>query len=379
MVAAFRSDPVGRLVIVHRFYIVLFVLALAGCASTPTPLALTDPAPGAVELPVLVVTTRQRSEDTMLGFAGARHDGLQFADATVLIPPEREPGEIRYPNHSFNPKRDFTTGRFVAGKTRAELIADLNARLAAQPDHAKVAFVFVHGFNTDFAEGLFLHAQITHDFGAPGVPVSFSWASAGLPPAYLYDRESMQLARDGLAETLRIVAASDATEVALMGHSMGGALVMETLRQLSLQGDSATLRRLGIVALASPDIDAQLFKQQHDAIDPRPRDIVMFVSRRDRALRVSARLRGGATRVGTGSDVSALTAREITVIDLTEVGGRADAHTRFANSPFVINMIRNATAVRSSLEGGPDEPLETVAQDLFDVGTSLGDVIRLPD
>lgn len=357
----------------------LLALTLAGCASEPTSLALSDPAPGSVEQPVLVITTRQNAPDPALGFDGQRAKALAFADVTVMIPPDREPGEINYPNGRFDPRTDFTAARFISGLERQAFLADLNRRLAAQPPRERAAFIFVHGFNTDFAESVFLHAQIAHDFEAPGVPVSFSWASAGLPPAYLYDRESMQLARDGLVDALRLIAQSDADEIVLMGHSMGGALVMETLRQLSLERDRATLGRIDPVVLASPDVDADLFYQQYDRIEPKPDQFIMFVSRRDPALRVSQRLRGGAERIGAGNHVDELNARGIAVIDMTPLGGSPrQEHTKFASSPFIINMIRNANAVRGTLEGGPDDGIEQIAQGVADLGTSVADVILLP-
>lgn len=358
---------------------VLMALGVAGCATGPTSLAIGEPVAGSVEQPVLVATTRAKSVNAALGFAGARAAALSFADVNVVIPPERAQGEINYPGRRVDPRTDFTAERLTLLDGPSDFLATLNRRLAARPAGERDAFVFAHGYNTDFAEGVFLHGQIAHDFEVPGTAVSFSWASAGIPPAYLYDRESMQLARDGLVEALRLVARSDARDIVLMGHSMGGALVMETLRQLALEGDAATLNRIGVVVLASPDVDSTLFFQQHDRITPRPFDMVVFVSRRDPALRVSERLRGGAERIGTGNHIEALTKRGVAVIDMTQIdGARRDEHNKFANSPFIINMIRNAAAVRASLEGGADDDIEQIGQGVADLGNSLADIVLLP-
>ncbi len=356
-------------------------LAVAGCATGPTSFAPVSAVPeGAVIEPLLVATTRAPSAEGALGYATSRSAALSFADVRVSIPPDREPGDLNYPRRNVDPRRDFVAAGVETGLDRTAFEERLNERLSALPAGERGVFVFVHGYNTDFAEGVFLQAQIAHDFEVPGTSVNFSWASAGMPPAYLFDRESAQIARDDLVETLRIVARSAATEVAVMGHSMGGVLVMEALRQLSLTGDTETLGRIGVVVLASPDIDVDLFKRQYHAIAPKPPAWLIFVSRRDPALRASSRLRGGAPRVGSGSDVDELNRLGIAVIDLTTVGGRdlRGEHTRFASSPLVIAMIRDAERVRTSLGRSDARALEAAADDWNTLGASVANVLRLP-
>ena len=46
----------------------------------------------------------------------------------------------------------------------------------APPGRRKV-LVFIHGYNTMFAEGLYRFTQIVDDANAPAVPVLFTWAS----------------------------------------------------------------------------------------------------------------------------------------------------------------------------------------------------------
>jgi esterase/lipase superfamily enzyme len=365
----------------RNIIMVVIALAVAGCATGPTSFAPVSAVPdGAVVEPLLVATTRAPSTEGALGYATSRSAALSFADVRVSIPPDRERGEISYPGPNADPRRDFVAAGLEPGLDRQAFAARLDARLSARPADERGVFLFVHGYNTDFAEGVFLQAQIAHDFAVPGTSVNFSWASAGMPPAYLYDRESAQIARDDLVETLRIVARSSASEIAVMGHSMGGVLVMEALRQLSLTGDTDTLGRIGVVVLASPDIDVDLFKRQYHAIAPRPPAWLIFVSRRDPALRASSRLRGGAPRVGSGSDVDELNRLGIAVIDLTTVGGRdlRGEHRRFASSPLVISMIRDAERARTSLGQSDARALEAVADDLNTLGTSVANVLRLP-
>jgi esterase/lipase superfamily enzyme len=87
-------------------------------------------------------------------------------------------------------------------------------------------------------------------------------------------------------------------QVVLAGHSMGGWLVMETLRQLRLQGRDDVLRRFQ-VALAAPDIDIDVFRRQVDVIGRLSPALTILVARDDRALDFSGALTGGRRRVGT--------------------------------------------------------------------------------
>jgi esterase/lipase superfamily enzyme len=339
--------------------------------------------PDHTDVPILVATTRAAAPASPPGYSGARAGTLDLADATVTVPRERRPGTIAYPGRTSDPSRHFTVKMLDRGIGKAEFVSRLDARADAAERHirrASTAFVFVHGFNTDFVEGLFRHAQITHDFAVPGLAVSFSWASAGLPSAYLYDRESALLARDGLAQTLETVMESRVSEIVLVGHSMGAAIVMEMLRDLTLAGKAALLDRIGTVLLASPDIDEDMFHQQFNAIAPRPQSFVVFVSRHDGVLHTSAQLRGGVPRVGLGTDIAGLTAMGILVLDLSDFSGwsLATIHFEFATAPLVMALIKDGAAARRTL-GEPDAPpLDQVIAELARHDAAVRRIVRLP-
>ncbi|MEN0001908.1 MAG: alpha/beta fold hydrolase [Pseudomonadota bacterium] len=340
----------------------LIVGLVSGCASQPT--LLLDAATaglglGEAEEEILYATVRSPSEDGQLIYGGDRAGSPSYGSVSVRIPPDRQQGEINYPSGRVNPQRDFIATRIAPMGSAQAFQTVLDARLTQTGDPRPGLSLFVHGYNTDFAEGVFLNAQIVHDFNAPGVPVHFSWASAGLPQGYLYDLESANIARDDLALLISQLASTRAEELMLVAHSMGGMVLMEALRQLGLEGRSDVLSRISAVVLAAPDIDIDVFEEQLRALEPRTFPMLVFVSRRDPALRVSSRLRGRAPRVGDGSAIERLVRANIDVIDLTEINGnRRLEHTKFASSPLVINMIRQAEAVRRSLDAAPGEGIE---------------------
>ena len=321
----------------------LFLLALTtACTSNPARLPILDPgeAQGRIE-EVFVATTRSLAEMPEQRFGPGRGNGLAFARAEVWVPFNREPGSIELPGRRPDPAREFALTAYEDMPDAGEFSSEINARLAELELGERNVFVFVHGFNTPFSDGLYLNAQILNDFGVPGVAVHYSWPSAGQMTAYLYDRDSAQFARDGLADVLAMVAQSDAVSVTLMAHSMGALVSMEALRQLSLEGRDAAVTRIDPVILASPDIDFDVFRTQLAALDPPPEHIALFVSSRDRALSLSTTLRGGGhPRIGTGANRDDLTGMGVAVIDLSGFrdGAGFANHITFASSPTLMQL-----------------------------------------
>ncbi|NCA90355.1 MAG: alpha/beta hydrolase, partial [Gammaproteobacteria bacterium] len=60
-------------------------------------------------------------------------------------------------------------------------------------------------------------------------------------------------------------------------------IVMETLRDIALSGETETMARLSGVLLISPDIDVDMFREQARTIGPLPQPFVIFTSQKDKA------------------------------------------------------------------------------------------------
>lgn len=354
----------------------ILAVFLTGCVSSPQILPLTSElVPGAELADVLVASSRKPSDDPLVMYDSERSAALNFADITVSVPPRRPLGAVVYPKSAPDPAKQFVPVRAETGMGRDEFLFRLNARLETLPKDERVVFVFVHGYNTDFAEGLYRQVQIMHDFEVPGVAVNFSWPSAGKPALYLYDRDSVEFARDGLLETLRLAAASKAESIQLVGHSMGALLTMKALRALSEKREKAVLRRIRMLVLAAPDIDVDVFGLLLRDIDPLPANTAIFVSRKDRALQASRRLRGGHPRVGQGKDIEELSRAGITVLDLSgeESPGDRLNHNTFATSPTLIALARSGFLARESLKD--DNAAEATLSAVSDL---LAGIIYLP-
>ncbi|MEL7041503.1 MAG: alpha/beta fold hydrolase [Pseudomonadota bacterium] len=323
-------------------------LALSACASRPATLPEIDPAnfEGNVK-DIFVVTNRAPLEDDLIRFGDERSDTISYEEVSVWTPQNRTPGSVVYPSKQPDPSEEFAvTG--ITDLDAGTFDAALKQRVDAMTGQ-KLIFIFVHGYNVAYANGIYRHAQLLEDFEARGVAIHFSWPSSGQTLGYLYDRDSVQFARDALVDTIRKAAASGADSIFLMGHSMGTLLVMESLRQLSIAGDDETLDMIGPLVLASPDIDIDVFRSQFDVLSHRPEPFVIFVSKEDGALSVSERLRGGRARVGTGSNIAVLQDNGIVVIDLSELDvGVGTKHAAFASSPALIRALKEVNTAQQT-------------------------------
>lgn len=329
--------------------IVIMLLTLVGCGGRAVlglPAASPGAKPGAI-VPVYVATTRARSDNESLPFSAARSKTLSFSELDIGIPQNHRPGRVETSARVPDPRRHFSAQSHQPIDDRQQFIKQLDAALARRAPEDREILIFVHGYNNNFADSVFRNAQIVHDYDIGAVALHYAWPSGAAIPLYVFDRDSALIGRRGLAETIEIAAQTRATRIVILGHSMGAYVVTEALRDLALQGRTDTLRRLGGVVLAAPDIDVDVFLSQMDDIGDIPRPFTIVVSRRDRALGFSRRLAGGQPRVGSGSDVEVLQERDVTVIDVSDVdGGR---HNVFADSKTLMELVSNDALMRSVL------------------------------
>jgi esterase/lipase superfamily enzyme len=320
---------------------VFVCLALLACS----PRGTLDIKPAASEIgsvqEILVATNRAPADSPEL-LSSVRSNDLRYFDFAVSVPPARTPGSVVFPGRDPpDPERHFLATSAAPLPNTAAFVNRLNERLRTRPRTSREVTVFVHGFNTTFAEGLYRHAQIAHDFGTNGVSVNFAWPSAGSARQYATDRETVLFARDGLEAVLLDIAGTSAERVVIAAHSMGAHLVMETLRQMDIRGNRTFFDRLASVVLMAPDIDLDIFLLQSAALKKHDIPIYVFTSGDDRALRLSSRLRGGAQRLGAVRDPTVFDGLPVFLVDLSDVQDGRDTllHSKAASSPTVIGLV----------------------------------------
>ncbi|WP_166141571.1 alpha/beta hydrolase [Methylosinus sp. RM1] len=327
--------------------ILCLALAASGCGGRPHGVLTPQPqTAGTDRVELLVATTRSdRGAEPGDLFTGERGKGLAFADIAVSIPPDgaRQIGEVQWPETlPGDPSREFVTLRADA-VDQQEAARRFDARIAKAPK--RQALVFVHGFNTLFAEAVFRFAQIVHDSGTSALPVLFTWPSRGKLLDYGYDHESASYSRDALEHVLHMLAKDPSVgEISILAHSMGNWVTLEALRQMAIR-DRGLPSKIKNVMLAAPDVDYDVFSRQIAEIDERRAIFTLFVSREDEALAASRRVWGDKVRLGAIDPQrepfkDTLEQRRFKVVDLTTVKSSDPlGHGTFAQSPEIVRSI----------------------------------------
>jgi esterase/lipase superfamily enzyme len=312
------------------FILLLVAMPLLACATRPVSGYLT-PVMGDAAVTtshtILVATTRERDPRPGTLFNGERSASLDYAAITVSVPPKHIPSHIELASTApGNPRADFVVRQAAYVDGDQAFVQALNAQLATRPLGGRKVLLFVHGYNTLFAEGLYRFAQVVHDSKTPAVPVLFTWASRGKVADYLYDNNSATEARDDLEHTLRLVLSSNADQVNILAHSMGNWVTVEAFRQIKISGNLKNTSKLANIFLAAPDIDLDVFKSQMRRIGHPKNHVYVIVSKDDKALRISRTIAGGQVRVGDVTNDQELASLGVTVIDLTALKADDPTH-----------------------------------------------------
>ena len=330
----------------HRVFIVFVLSFVIACA--PRGQLTLDPQAslvGSIQ-PVFIGTTRDIDEDG--SFGTHRSEKTYFGRYDISIPPKRKAGEIKYPPRRAapDPQVDFLTTSEIRYPNDSTFRQDLRKNLIANGGEA---VIFVHGFNNNFAEGLYRVAQFSHDLRLPGTIIHYSWPSAANPLGYVYDRDSALFARDGLENLIQEVSDAGANRILLVAHSMGAALTMEALRQTAIRGNRKALNRIAGVILISPDIDVDVFREQAHAMGKLPQPFIIFGSDRDKVLRISAGLTGQSARLGSIKNIDRLADLDVTFLDVSNFSEGA-GHFVMGDSAALLSLMSRIIDIDSAFE-----------------------------
>lgn len=327
---------------VSRAISILLILLLAACAPRKEIVLRADAGNIGNVMSIFVSTTRRPDEDGRLG--KGRTGASRFYKYDISVPPDRVDGTIKTSKYRADPEIDFVATSAVQIANKPSFQADLTRALNQRPADKRYAVIYVHGFNNTFDESILRLAQMTRDFNFKGVPISYSWPSAGHVLDYEYDRDSVLFARDGLEELIRTVRRAGARDVMVFAHSMGTQLAMETLRQIAIAEPGAAAKLVDSVVLVSPDIDISVFKSQARRVGNLPDPFYIFISHEDRLLQLSSLVSGEKSRVGNIQNVDDLKEFNVQIIDVTEFSTGL-GHNAPSDSPILIRLLNNTDAI----------------------------------
>lgn len=336
----------------------LFVISmLFGCAADRNVIGIDNPrvpaasVEGATREKIFIVSTRQATDTTGVLFSAQRASTVGLASVDVSIPPTHVLGELeRAVQMPPDPRTEFAVVDPTAFTTEQAFISAVNAELAKRPKGERDLLVFIHGFNNTTSDAVLRSAQFANDSGYEGVFVLFSWASAGKLSRYVYDMNSALVARHLFAETNSILLRTQAESYDIFAHSMGGFLLMESIRDAVKDNKLNKSGKLQNVVLASPDIDMDLFRAHMSVIGSSLANFYVLLSENDRALAFSRVIGGGVPRVGA-ANAEELADLGVTVIDLTKIDDSSSgSHSKFAGSPEVVQLLGNGMNLHSQFE-----------------------------
>ncbi|EYS92082.1 hypothetical protein X471_00369 [Bartonella bacilliformis str. Heidi Mejia] len=325
-----------------------------GINATPSMIAVQREVKGGPVLPkaivpVYVATSRKMQNNYSQPYGSERSNQVYYNRVDVGIPQQHVKGKVE--TNTYKPTHDkyFAAAALQKYIDKKHFKQKLNAELAKKKKGKREIFLFIHGYNNNFADGTFRAAQFAYDYSLDVVTVHYSWPSAGAIPLYVYDRDSANFARDGLIELLTVISETNADQISVIAHSMGNFVIMEAFRTLALQRKYKPIRRITSFLMAAPDIDIDVFERQLNDIKKLPNPTAVLVSRKDKALAVSGRLTGGHSRLGDGLSIEMLRKNGIAVLDVSNVDG--GAHNVFASSPTLMTLSREGSLSSTIMQG----------------------------
>lgn len=323
-----------RSVLFNALTALLVFISLSACDPRPTAGQLVPVAPPAEEIEevrLLAATDRAPIGDESDTF-GSERGTLSYEEFVIGVLP-RPSGAGIIPE--FVSHRNLAED-FISLERNHLDEAGFIRNLAVHGARDDTLLLFVHGYNYSYPEAVFRLAELSSSTGLRGTPLVFSWPSQARLRGYLADQDGAIYARDDLVHVLNMLTRTrPGTEIFVVGHSMGAWLVMESLRQLRLQGRADVLARLQ-VGLVAPDIDIDVFRAQMNVIGTLSSPILVLVARDDLALAVARGVSGGRPRLGR-VDVDSPEARQLaletgaSIVDMTNIPAADELHhDRFA-------------------------------------------------
>ncbi len=335
-----RSAPVALLL----GALALAAALLAGCATAPTSPTTqgqgTGGEPGAQSVDLFYVTDRDSHPSGRDDF-GAERGKVSYGLATVGIPPNHQIGRQEAPSvfrfEWSEDERKHIALKGLLPLDQGEFLQQLGWAIEKSKDRRLM--VFVHGYNTSFADAARQVAQFATDLKFAGPVVLFSWPSQGSLTGYTVDETNAEWAQAHLVQTLKdLLDRTPAKRIYLVAHSMGNRVLTRSYLTLAadrwVDGPNA-LREMILVA---PDIDADLFRQD---IAPRLAKtgihVTLYASSGDRALLASRAFHGYARAGDSGEGLVIVPGVE--TIDASQASSGLIGHNYFTEDRRIMEDI----------------------------------------
>lgn len=296
--------------------------------------------PSATEVEVFFATNRAPTA-TAEGHFGAERGDLTVGIATVGIPPGHKIGRHEKPSvfkFEWSPdERKHIQLRRSEALMLEEFYERLGEAIAGSPNRA--VMVFVHGYNTEFAQAARLVAQLVTDLKFPGPALLFSWPSKGTFTGYTVDATNAEWSQQFLTQVLAdLLDQGAADQVYLLAHSMGARIVTRAYNALAALRGAEALRAIREMILVAPDVDADVFRR--DIALELARNgihVTLYASSADRALLASKAFHGYPRAGDSGKGLVIVPGVE--TVDASDASGGLFGHSYFAEDRRIMEDI----------------------------------------
>jgi len=293
----------------------------------------------------------------------AERGKLKFGVAQVSIPKKHKFGEMERPNKYLFWQKEKIGEHVVIVKLENIGEDEFFSFLGNKLDHVseKDILIFVHGFNVTFASAIRRTAQLSYDLKFKGVPITYSWPSAGETSEYMKDESSVQYTTPHLVTFLKeIIENKGDAKLHVIGHSMGTRALTNAIKEISfLYPDKHVFKN---IILAAPDIDKDVFEVNLFPYIRKTTDqITLYASSDDAALKLSKSLHGGK-RIGQGGD-AIFVYKGLVSIDATGIDTSLLGHSYFAEKEVLVGDLKEVI-VKSLPPAKRDSLIEKVKEKL---------------
>ena len=270
---------------------------------------------------------------------GGDRGALSFGFVNVALPATHQMGELESPSilkleFTADPEKHVTLESIRTLTTdawRSEI-----AKRATALDKPGI-LVFVHGYNSSFADAARRAGQLAFDLKFSGAAVLFSWPSRDSTVEYTVDEQSAEWAVPDMRTVLASLStAAPGAPIYVIAHSMGNRVFTRGFKAL-LEKDPGASVPFKQVVLAAPDIDADVFRREiAPAILGMGPRVTLYASSNDKALAASRGVHGGYRRLGeSGKDLVVL--KGLDTVDASSVDTEFLGHSYYGDSSTVMS------------------------------------------
>jgi esterase/lipase superfamily enzyme len=268
-------------------------------------------------------------------FYGVQRGPLVLGVATVSAPKTPTVGDLPLQQVWSGDLRPDAAKRFILTKVTPSASTEVfatSARAQIERSKRREAFVFIHGYNSDFERSARRAAKLAVDLNIDGAVFMYDWPSKGSIFSYVADSAEVirPLARS-LSQFLNvIVRETGADRVHVVAHSMGNRYLLEALDLLSRENQGNERKPMfQEMVFAAPDVDADDFVDRVQHLSWMARRMTLYASSKDRALRISSIINGGYLRAG--DTAAGIVVPGLDGVDTTEVSGDGLGHGDYAD------------------------------------------------